>query len=296
MFRDSRVRDREVTASSFKTAFDQYVAKSESWFDGSVGSIDKRLSAIDRLTHSARVTVSRLSTSDAQPYLRATDHLASDRKAIDGLREAMLNGAADYRTAHWADEALAAGHQFPSHMDPKNYSSFGEYNNAVNMSGYLGEQTQKHPPAGWDAQANDYAVKPSSQSSGGAPGETPRTTGYPQSYKPLHPYKPRSQQYPEGPAVKSLQSLGSTDRRWVTLEAAKFVQANLDAADDSHELAERASNHAAVKTSTFDGRRSASVTKAFVQQVVSLGRQAYRPPVIRQAAAGDVGADEALWL
>jgi hypothetical protein len=42
-------------------------------------------------------------------------------------------------------------------------------------------------------------------------------------------------------------SLAGTDRRWVTLEAAKFIAANPDSLDDSHEMAVRAHNYAACK-------------------------------------------------
>jgi hypothetical protein len=324
MFRDSRVRDREVTASSFKTAFDQYVAKTESWFDGSVGSIDKRLNTIDRLSHSVRATVARLSTTESQPYLRAGEYLVSDRKAIVGLREAMLNGAADYRTAApWypGDESIYA----PGNR-PNDFSSREEWQNGSNLRGYLGDAVEKNSPE-WDSQAGDYAVKPLEQSSQGY-GTPPRVTGYPETGHPNgDPYRrgPKQWQQPQkpprldptprrepGPAKSpnydqfdkpggrdGLQDarLSSADRRWVKLEAAKFVAANTDTLDDSHELAERAHNHASVATSTFDGRRSASVSKAFVGEVVGLGHQTYRPPLERRAAVmGDVGADEALWL
>jgi hypothetical protein len=42
-------------------------------------------------------------------------------------------------------------------------------------------------------------------------------------------------------------SLAGTDRRWVTLESAKFVAANTDTLDDSHELATCAHEYATCK-------------------------------------------------
>ncbi len=71
--------------------------------------------------------------------------------------------------------------------------------------------------------------------------------------------------------------LSGVDRRWVDLESARFVAANRDTLDDSHELAVRAHNHAAVKTSTFTQQRSAAVCKAFVRTVTALGQRQYRP-------------------
>lgn len=331
MFKDSRVQDRQRTASSFKTAYDSYQRGAESWFDGSPNSIDRRVAHCDRLLHSANSTVARMTASDSQPYLRAIANLSSDREVLSGLRDDLLTGASSredvtgppgWRTAHWADDLRANGHIFPDHGPvPENYGSPSEWMDAQNLSGYLAEQTQRHPQQGWDPKANDYAAKPPQQSSGGY-GTPPRVTGYPDDgtlngspyrrnppvWKPPNPApspKARSQQ-PSGPATSSgpppargLQDarLSSVDRRWVTLEASKFVQANLDTLDDSLELATRAHNHASLKTSTFTGQRSAEVSRAFVATVTDLGRQMYRPPIQRVAAEiPDVGADEALWF
>jgi hypothetical protein len=86
--------------------------------------------------------------------------------------------------------------------------------------------------------------------------------------------------------------LDGSDRRWVILEGAKFVAANTDTLDDSHELAVRAYDYAALKTSTFTPRRSALVCRAFVAKVIDLGKQAYRPPVVRRTAAAFVDFDD----
>jgi hypothetical protein len=94
---------------------------------------------------------------------------------------------------------------------------------------------------------------------------------------------------------QDLPKLAGTDRRWVTLEAAKFVAANADCLDDSHELAVRAANHADIQTSTFPRARSAAISEAFVGRVTDLGRQSYRPPV-RTAAAFQDFDPQALFL
>jgi hypothetical protein len=67
------------------------------------------------------------------------------------------------------------------------------------------------------------------------------------------------------------------DRRWVELEAPKFLAANSDTTDDLGELATRARHHAEVRTSTFTPQRSRAITGAFVEKVVGLGRQVPRP-------------------
>ena len=89
--------------------------------------------------------------------------------------------------------------------------------------------------------------------------------------------------HPE-PGSEKKSSLAGEDRRWVELESARFVAANRDTLDDSHELAVRAHNHAAAKTSTFTRQRSAAVCEAFVRKVTQLGEQQYRPAPQRTAA------------
>jgi hypothetical protein len=92
-------------------------------------------------------------------------------------------------------------------------------------------------------------------------------------------------------------ALNGTERRWVTLESAKFLAANTDTLDDSHELATRADHYAAIKTSTFTPARSAALREAFVARVVDLGQASYRPPPIRRVAMTDPDIDpQALFL
>jgi hypothetical protein len=79
-------------------------------------------------------------------------------------------------------------------------------------------------------------------------------------------------------------ALHGIDRRWVTLEAARFVTDNTDALASPHELATRAQHHAQVKTSTFTRERSAAISEAFVASVTELG-VVQRPRRQRTAAA-----------
>lgn len=93
MFKDARELDRTTTAASFDQALARYAAQAEKWFDGSVNSIDRRLSFCDRLLHSVRATVARLSTSESLRYLSAAEDLQRDRRSLASLREDMLTGA-----------------------------------------------------------------------------------------------------------------------------------------------------------------------------------------------------------
>lgn len=89
-------------------------------------------------------------------------------------------------------------------------------------------------------------------------------------------------------------NLSPQDRRFVELESARFVAANRDTWDDSHELAVRAHNHAAAVTSTFTRQRSAAVCEAFVATVTKLGAAQYRPAPRRTASAPNTNFPDSL--
>jgi len=74
------------------------------------------------------------------------------------------------------------------------------------------------------------------------------------------------------------EQLSDRDRRWVTLEAARFF-ADQDDRPARSELAERARRHADVATSTLPVARSRALTAAFVHQVTGLDHRASRPRV-----------------
>jgi hypothetical protein len=117
MFKDARELDRQRTAASFDAALDRYHKEAEKWFDGSPGSIERRLSFCDRLLHSVRATVARLSTTASHRYLSAAEELQSDRRALQALLEDVYTGASDRedgsglpgrRTAKVADSTPAS--------------------------------------------------------------------------------------------------------------------------------------------------------------------------------------------
>ena len=199
MFRSAKSLDRAQTHSTFRQGMAEYEKTAESWFDGSVDSIDRRLAKVDKLLHHTRTVISRLSFADSVPQLRAAQTLSADRASLVELKRNLLTGAADY-------------------------STYG-----------------KIPLQGRTASKTASPVLP--------------------------------------------PSLPPADRRWVTLEAARFVSANTDCLSDPEELAIRAQHHAALKTSTFSPRHSAAVMQAFVSAVTDLGRKSYRPSPPRRMAA-----------
>lgn len=95
MFRDAAQLDRQHTASSFEAAMAAYTKQAESWFDGGVGSIDKRLAQCQRLLHAARATTARMDIAHSGRYLKAAESLKADQETLQDLRHALLTGAAD---------------------------------------------------------------------------------------------------------------------------------------------------------------------------------------------------------
>jgi hypothetical protein len=210
MFKDARALDYQRTAASFDQALKNYQTVGEKWFDGSVGSIDRRLGSCDRLLNSVRATVARVPASQANRYLHAAEGLDSDRRTLQGLREDLLTGA-----SHREDVSRSPG------------------------------------------------------------GRTANKTSTPHG---------------------GISNLRGSERRWVELEAAKFVAANQDTLDDISELSTRAASYSDLKTSTLTPEYSRAITRAFVGKVEELGSQTYVPTTVRTAAV-DVSFDaEAMFL
>lgn len=95
MFKDARALDRQRTDASLRLALRRYAEANEHWFDGSIGSIDRRLDHCTRLLHSARTIVGRLSISEASRYLCALNQLDADHLVLTGMKDDLLTGCAN---------------------------------------------------------------------------------------------------------------------------------------------------------------------------------------------------------
>lgn len=281
MFKDSSSLDRNRTATSFDKAYQGYTAKNESWYNGTVDSIDARLAACTKLVHSARSICARFSIRDAGRYLHAAQALANDYRALEALREDLLTGAASRADVQGPPGWRLATSEFNDHSEDFPEAAQmglpGGHVRSVAVPGgndgwrdippsaaaihrdREGNETVKVPPGHFDYELGDYAVH-----------DDPGAASVDSRYRDRHLRHQHS-------------SLNGEDQRWVALEAAKFVAANTDCLDDSQELATRAYHHAQTKTSTFTATHSAEVSREFVARVTRLGEQSYRPPV-RQAA------------
>jgi hypothetical protein len=155
------------TPRTFTAALSEFRQESDSWFDGSPGSVDRRLSKCAKLLHQAETAAA----GDPASQLTVIAELSADRTALKELRADLLSGA--------------------NTRDP----------------GYI-------PPR--------------------------------------------------------IAALTDRERRWVTLESAKFFADNEDAQRHTAEIAERARRHAEIATSASP--RSRVLTAAFEAAVAGHSR------------------------
>jgi hypothetical protein len=81
----------------------QWRREAETWFDGSVESVDRRLAACDRLLTASRATLSRDGIrADTRKHLAAIEDLEAQRVVLTGLRRDLLTEASDreFTAAH----------------------------------------------------------------------------------------------------------------------------------------------------------------------------------------------------
>lgn len=132
---------------------ERWASTRDTWFDGTPDAVDRRLGWLDEVIATARSTASRLHASQTGAYaMSLLPQLRADREQLLAVRD---------RLAGWfpGNESEAMGHN----LDPRDYSSRGEWMDANNMRGYIDHSHQDNPRADWDSQAGDYAVPPVGQ-------------------------------------------------------------------------------------------------------------------------------------
>lgn len=75
---------------TFTAALGEFRQKSDDWFDGTPGSVDRRLAACTKLLHTAQTAAGQ----DPASQLQVIAELTADRTALKNLRDDLLSGAA----------------------------------------------------------------------------------------------------------------------------------------------------------------------------------------------------------
>ncbi|QDF18799.1 hypothetical protein SEA_SCENTAE_80 [Gordonia phage SCentae] len=92
MFRDAHVRQAELADKRLATFERQWRGTGNSWFDGSVESVDRRLAQLDRIIAQAADTTARLGNHTRSAAVLPKLHEA--RAELTDVRERLLTGAA----------------------------------------------------------------------------------------------------------------------------------------------------------------------------------------------------------
>jgi len=129
---------------------ERWASTRDTWYDGSVESVERRIANLDEVLATAKRIGSRLfNASVGVTCLALLPQLRGDRNELVALRD---------RLAGWfpGTESEAQQHN----LDPRAYSGRDEWMDANNMRGYIEHSHQDNPVQGWDYQAGDHAVPP----------------------------------------------------------------------------------------------------------------------------------------
>lgn len=316
-FTGSMVREAANTHRRLAQEAQAFRTGRDTWYDGTPHSVDRRLAACNRVLQIAKSAVARSPFDwDAQEVIA---ELNIDRRALVDLKEGLLTGYADrvafsppdppehideQHKPQWSEDVANGVNPMERHL-PDKYRSAAD--NPL-------ERQPRQGPTPWDPEAGDYAVPSIEQDMTGGGG-----------YRPMPPepqYKPPGTGTPSGPyqgpapqsppsrqlspeqmdAVNSVPSAAgyqhdprkhyqaprtsAEERRWASLEAPKFLRANIDAVHVLDELTTRARLYAERITSGFDHPRPTA--QLFVAAVTQAALAVPRPRPAPRTAARNV--------
>lgn len=96
MFRSASQIDSERTASSLRRIKANWERTADSWFTGSVDSIDRRIDLCERLIHQASQATARLlDRPESAHYMKLAHDLQADHEALTQMRRDLLTAASD---------------------------------------------------------------------------------------------------------------------------------------------------------------------------------------------------------
>jgi hypothetical protein len=257
-----------------KTPFSQRLAAfrdtADSWFDGTVDSVDRRAEKCSTLLAAASGAVS----NDNLEHLATVAELTADHRALAAMRDDLLTGASGREAGE-----TPPGRRFTSggpHLPPaKHYDENRPLGDIVNeLAQGLTNQTSIDIPHDFGALHTEDHLHPVHVMASGKDYQQYVRDYYDEqeSHDAENDVKPEEKRHPIRDFFKPhdnpwgiLPKQGSADPvRWVVLEAAAFVRENSDAIYDRGELTERARRHAAVI--------SPSLVEPFAAEVASYVR------------------------
>ena len=101
MFRSASQIDSERTASSLRRIKANWERTADSWFTGSVDSIDRRIALCERLIHQASQATARLlDRPESAHYMKLAHDLQADHEALTQMRRDLLTAASDREAGH----------------------------------------------------------------------------------------------------------------------------------------------------------------------------------------------------
>ena len=96
MFRSASQIDSERTASGLRRIKASWESSADSWFDGSVDSVDRRIALCERLIHKASAATGRLlDRPESSHYMKLASDLQADHQALSQMRRDLLTAAFD---------------------------------------------------------------------------------------------------------------------------------------------------------------------------------------------------------
>ena len=311
MFRSASQIDSERTASGLRRIKASWESSADSWFDGSVDSVDRRIALCERLIHKASAATGRLlDRPESSHYLKLASDLQADHQALSQMRRDLIGspGEEDEEQLRNYDELF--GERNERRAAQNICENCGKSWKACRCDGarssdayeepdeYEQEWLRKNNPDGpenWDYNPKDWKKKRSNRiASGKAYEVVPTNDGHVVTVYQHDPYtldkvseivgRPISRQdVPrKGEPYVFRHEASKKAKRWIELESRKFMADNEDAVSDLHELRTRAANFAALKTSTLPIDQHRAIVAGFVARVNELGRIANRP--LRQAS------------
>ena len=233
MFGERVALDRRFEASL--DALTRWREAGTGWFDGSPGSVDRRIAECRAVQSGLRSAAATLGTDRGLQFLAAGQELEADRRDLEGLRRDLLTAGADREDA--------------PPLRVKEVIRHGDYHNEreeefpSTFDGFLGFLAGSPYAAAGDHSKNKWVAKAweDLQSKGAS------SLGW-ADFRVAGAKIPRSAS------------------RWVEAQAREFFREQAHNAGPS-ELAERARRHASALTSTLPAGRSAALVAAFVRRV-----------------------------